>query len=315
MKLVGILFCGLLLSPNAYAWKFYWTPTGVIFESVIGKNGINCVAKGTQPGDIVTYESQIMIVKSVAEITPKCIKSSLPVEASLEMNASSSGLEKVLPNITIPDGYKRNQMSEEERIKENLLVSTIDINKDSGLNLFVVSKSVVKTDSTQYALQALKVIEGFLENSSSTTPISTSINGAKVWRNQVKGVHKTGDYKLPLTYLQTVYEGDAQFYVLRQFTNEKNFPLLKVEYENTAKSLKNIVTEKKLLKEPVNNLPQSSLTLIPTANEIYKNLPQSKSKASTDAASKLENLKQLLDKGLITQKDYDSKKAEVLKSM
>jgi hypothetical protein len=315
-KLTTLLFCAIFFSGNANAWKFYWTPAGAISEAVAGTDGSNCVSKGTQSGDIVSIGNRIMIVKSVSGVSPKCAGSDLSVGALLEVSPSSSEFEKVLPSIDIPDGYKRNQISEQEKIKENLLLSTIDTVQDSGLNVFAINKSLVKIDSAQYASNALKVIEGVLEAPSATTIFSTAINGARVWQNQVSGVFIKGNYKLPISYLQTLYEGDSQFVLLRQWTGEKNFPALAMGYENTAKTLKNLVKEKsKSSKESVSTATRLSPTLTPTANEILNNSSQPKNQSSVDTASKLETLKQLLDKGLITQKDYDLKKAQILKSM
>jgi len=310
-KLIALLFCAIFISGNANAWKFYWTPAGAIPEAITGRDGVHCVSRDTQSGDIVSLDSQIMSVKSTSGTSPKCIGSDLPVGALLELSPSSSEFVKVLSSIDIPEGFKRNQLSP-LNIKDNVILSAINPQQDAGLNLFTINKSLVTVDASQYAYDSLKKLSNFLDSPTQTEVESRTINGTRVWRSLTTGIPKTGEYKKPITYLQVVYEGSLQFALLRQWTGEDNYSGSKRGFEATAESIQNLVGGNAGSSRGSN---KSISTLTPTANEIVKNSPQPKNKASTDITSKLENLKQLLDKGLITQKDYDSKKAEILKTL
>jgi hypothetical protein len=310
-KLVAFLFSSLFVSANANAWKFYWTPTGAVPEAIAGRDGAFCVSRDTQAGDIVSLDSQIMSVKSTSGVSPKCIGSDLPVGALLELSPSSSEFVKVLSSIVIPDGFKRNQLSPQS-IKENLVLSAIDPQQDAGLSLFSINKSMVKVDASQYAADSLKKLSSFSENPSETEIEMFMINGVRAWKMSITGISRTGEYRKPITYFQVLYEGSSQFAMLRQWTGEDRFQAAKGGFEATAASIQNLAGG---IAGSSKDSNKSSSTLTPTANEIAKKSPQPINKASGDTASKLETLKQLLDKGLITQKDYDSKKAEILKSL
>jgi hypothetical protein len=300
-----------LISASASAWTFYWTPAGGIPEAITGRDGVNCVSRDTQAGDIVSLNSQIMSVKSTSGTSPKCIGSDLPVGALLELSPSSSEFAKVLSSIVIPEGFKRNQLSPQQ-IKDHWILSALDPQQDAGLSIFAINKSLVTIDSNQYASNSLKKLFDYLESPSQTELESLTINGVRAWRVLTTGVSKTGDYRKPITFLEVIYEGSVQFVLLRQWTGEDRFQAAKGGFEATAVSIQNLAKGNVVSSGDLN---KTSSTLTPTANQIVKNSPQPKNKPSGDVASKLETLKQLLDKGLITQKDYDSKKAEILKSL
>ncbi len=310
-NLIVLIFFALFFSGNANAWKFYWTPAGGIPEAITGRDGVNCVSRDTQAGDIVSLNSQIMSVKSTSGTSPKCVGSDLPVGALLELSPSSLEFIKVLSSIDIPDGFKRNQLSP-QGIKENLVLSAIDPQQDAGLSLFSINKSMVTVDASQYAANSLKKLSSFSENPSETEIEMFMINGVRAWKMSITGISRTGEYRKPITYFQVLYEGSSQFAMLRQWTGEDRFQSAKGGFEATAASIQNLVGG---IAGSSRDSNKPSSTLTPTANENAKKSPQPINKPSGDAASKLETLKQLLDKGLITQKDYDSKKAEILKSM
>jgi hypothetical protein len=310
-KMAALLFCALFFSGNAIAWKFYWTPAGGIPDAITGRDGVHCVSRDTQAGDIVSLNSQIMSVKSTSGTSPKCIGSDLPVGALLELSPSSSEFVKVLSSIVIPDEFKRNQLSPQSN-KDHLFLLAIDPQQDLGLSLFSINKSMVKIDASQYAADSLKRASSSYENTSETEIEMFTINGVRAWRMSITGIPRTGNYRKPITTFQVLYEGSSQFVMLRQWTGEDRFQAAKGGFEATAASIQNLAGGI-LGSSRDSNKPSSTLT--PTANEIAKKSPQPINKPSGDTASKLETLKQLLAKGLITQKDYDSKKAEILKSL
>jgi len=299
--LFGILIALSLIS-NAFSWTIYWNNSVAIPQAQKGADGAVCITSTSKVGETVSLESKLMTIKNIIGATNKCNDQFFSIQATLDSDANSINLEKRLPNITIPDGFQRNYKNEAPALKEGPLFYAIDPKLDAGVALFVfprppslsLTANPKESDLENLAKIALSAVEREYENPVVSQPIKLSVNGVTVWRNTVRGILRNANHKIPMISFQSYYEGDTQFIFLRQWTREDKFDLYKNDFEGTAKTLVNASQWQSLL------ITNSQTKKEPTSNQ---------------AIDRLTALKELFDKGLITKKEYDTKRAEILKGM
>jgi hypothetical protein len=318
-KLSALLFVvGLGLSFNANAWFFFFLPTGAIADAITGSSGDNCVAESTKVGDKITFKGDVWIVKSLSGTSSRCSNEKFPIRAELEKDPTVGVQASTNAQIDIPEGYANRDLTEAQK-KGNAVFWVLDKNKDSSMMLYSINRSNVTTMNDEaYAEQQLIKQGDILDISVSAPTKKLTINGANAWQKEITGVLKSGNYKKPITYLITLYAGDEEFVMLKQWTNEPSYPAMRSDYENTLLSLKNITAFKSSdFQTPAkvtkvmggNSLTKNSTTSLATSTSVITPT------FNNSTEKKLQDLKSMLDKGLITKQDYDAKKAEILKSM
>jgi len=233
---------------NTYAWTMYWNESKAIPEAQSINADITCIPNTVIVGDTVLLAGKFFIVKSIPQVASACTDQIFPIQATLEANSKANDLEKRLPNITVPDGYKRNYRGETPSLRNGPLMFAIDPKLDAAISLFVSprppqllpSSNPSTQDLDKLAKIALAAINNYYENPVVSEPIKIKINGVDVWRNIVSGIPRNSKSKIPVTFMQTHYSGDTDFVFLKQWTSEANFSKYQAEFEATASSIQNL---------------------------------------------------------------------------
>jgi len=313
------LFCGCFVAFNAHAWFFVWIPTGKIADALSGAEGENCVSASAKVGDKTTLPNGgAGEIKSLSGTSSRCTNPELPIRALIVPIVPPEVTSEA--RIDIPDGW------EQRTVADNLKVAGVILhlhNKttDSALLLSVTKREGI-TDINSFITARKAALIGRLDNSNESPTINLSVNAIPAWRYEITGNAKSGS-KMALKYMQTFYEGSNEIISINIWTSLANFDNQKNEFIKIANSLTGL-SPPNLTKKEVNPVPVTTTTSSPSLSSKSTN-PNSQSPAfvSTDPkkddlpnpVKRLDDLNNLLQKGLITQKEYDTKKAEILKSL
>jgi len=140
-----------------------------------------------------------------------------------------------------------------------------------------------------------------MQDARSQNPEQLQINGMNAIRFEVVGKLK-GLFEQAETYQITLIEADKQFILVNAYAPTNLYPRQKAAMQKIAATISGV--------EPSRTSTSQSapvFTPAPTVRIDPKN--------TRSPAQRLEDLKGLLKKGLITQDDYDSKKADILKNL
>jgi len=313
------LFCGCLVAFNAHAWFFVWIPTGKIADALSGAEGENCVSASAKVGDKTTLPNGAAgEIKSLSGTSSRCTNPALPIRALIVPILPQEVTSEA--KIDIPDGW------EQKAVADNLKIAGVILhlhNKttDSALLLSVTKREGI-TDINSFVTSRKAALIGRLDNSNESPTITLSVNDLPAWRYEVTGNAKSGS-KMALKYMQTFYEGSNEIISVNIWTSLSNFDNQKNEFIKIANSLTGL-SPPNLSKNEANPIPAIATTSSPSvpSKSIIPN-SQSPTLSSVDLkkddlpnpTKRLENLNDLFKKGLINQKEYDAKKAEILKSL
>ena len=170
---------------------------------------------------------------------------------------------------------------------------------NSGSVIFSAKLSVVGSASG-YIQTRVATQLSTLDNSSAKEIIQSSIKGFPVTQVEITGNLKSGQ-KPSFTYLLTFYETSEEVVLLNMWSSTNNFPTQKPEFQRIVNTISGV-------SPPINAPAKSS----PITINIEK---ESSTSDASSPINRLNNLNDLLKKGLINQKDYDTKKVEILKTM
>ena len=170
---------------------------------------------------------------------------------------------------------------------------------NSGLVVFSAKLDVVGSASG-YIQARIATQLSALDNSSAKEITQSSIKGFPVTQVEITGNLKTGQ-KASFTYLLTFFETADEVVLLNMWSSTGNFPAQRAEFQRILSTISGV-------SPPINAPVKSSPITINIEKE------STKSETST-SINRLNNLNELLKKGLINQKDYDAKKSEILKTM
>jgi hypothetical protein len=167
---------------------------------------------------------------------------------------------------------------------------------DSGFAMFTTKNESI-TDANTFIKTRIATQLSNLDNSSSKDVIQTSIRGMPVTQVEITGNLRQGQ-KLLLTYLLTFYEASDEVLLISFWTNTATFVGQKDGFQKILGTISGISASNKSIASPIKISVQNS-------NEVKP----------SKSMERLNDLNELLKKGLITQQDYNNKKAEILKSM
>ena len=315
-KLSALIFIvGLSISFNANAWFFFFLPTGAIADAITGASGDNCVGENTKIGDKIAIKGDVMIVKSISGSSSRCSDPKYPVRAELEKDPTPISQATTKASIEIPDSFINRDLNDSLK-KGNAVFWVWDKSKDASMILYSINRSLIVTmDDDEYAEKQLLIQQNIVDVISTSPTKKLIINGANAWQKEVTGIVKAGSYKKPITYLITMYAGDDEFPMLKQWTRQDNFDTVKPDFVKALESLSNIVAVKESNFQTPAKITKTIQGTTTPKQAIVSPTPATPAPSSGSAADKLETLNGLLKKGLITQQDYDNKKAQILKSM
>lgn len=214
-----------------------------------------------------------------------------------------SGPESQLTNVTkatfdFPAGWDSKELMQ-SMISSGGTAYKLNSSLDSGLVIYSVKLSTVG-NANGYIQSRIATQLSALDNSSAKDIIQTSINGFPVTQVEVTGNLKTGQ-KLLFTYFLTFFETSDEVVLVNIWSSASSFQNKKFEFQKILNTISGV--------SPPVNAP-------PSASPIKINIEKAPSVSSgSSGASRLNDLNDLLKKGLINQRDYDLKKAEILKSM
>lgn len=210
---------------------------------------------------------------------------------------SLAGAPSTTAKIDVPAGWEKRDLSSSLKVMGGTLFMT-NKTTDSGFVMFTTKPTVI-TDVGAYIKTRIATQMSNLDNSTAKDIIQTSISGLPVTQVEVTGNLKTGQ-KLLLTYLLTFYESSNEVILISMWASNANFPNQKAEFQRILNTISGI---------------SPSAKSIVTPSPIKITVQDSSGGSSSNAVQRLNELNELLKKGLITQQDYNSKKAEILKSM
>ena len=258
----------------------------------------NCVRANTKAGDVITSTAgNIAKVRSITGASPLCTDPILPLQADIVFLNPLSQVFKV----QIPADYVPIALSELQQFNGTLLVAeskTID-------NLGVVIDAIVRPATLSLASLANNLEKdqiSRMQDARSQNPEQLRINSMNAIRFEVVGKLK-GLYEQAETYQITLIEADKQFIRISAYAPTNLYLKQKAAMQKIATTISGV-------KPPSTPSTQSVPVFTPAPAGVNVD-----SKNTRTPAQRLEDLKGLLKKGLITQEDYDSKKADILKNL
>ena len=318
-----ILLMGTCISFNAHAWFFFFIPgsvTSSVSDAVTGAEGKHCVGERVKVGDTIRLSNDsLMTVKSLSGTSARCVDPNFPIRALLESrnslspaNASLSSIATVATStarLDLPDEWKENSLTDRLKAGRNVLYST-NRTRDTGLLLATVSRAEIK-DTATYAGTRSAYIATLFDDAVRSPVKPLTINGASAWQFEISG-KTTARVPVPIgpgaavTVLQTVYEGSKEIMILNSWATTANYQDQKTELQRIANSLTGIAPDTVASTPPST---KQSLTAPQGSTEDAANA------SNSDVVNRLTVLKSLLDRGLITKEDYETKKQAILNSM
>jgi hypothetical protein len=301
------------ISFNANAWFFFFLPgsaTRAIGDAITGAKGDICVKDTYKEGDVIpsTVTTNTAKIVSLSGTSSICQNPATPIRAEVEFtynHSSKAGIE-------VPDDYDAQPIKDLERFNGRLLMAK----SKSVSDKFIMISSMAKKpnlDMDTMANNFEKAQINLLKEGASKNSERLKINGLNALRFEVTGITK-GVFGKDMTYLITLIDAGNEVLYINEWCPTSIFPETKPEFMNVVSSIKGLEGESITdgIKTTVSKQTVSSKVSPKTSAPVASSAPVSPSGSPAD---KLETLNGLLKKGLITQQDYDAKKAEILKSM
>jgi len=317
--LVPIFFALAFFASNANAWFFFFIPGSVtrgISDSFTGAKGNICVGENAKAGDTLpSTTGNIAKVVSVSGTSSMCQNPALPIRAEVEFQITFNSKA----GINLPEDYESKPITDLQRFNGMLLRASSKTAANTGVLVFAV-KRTPNADLASIANAAEKRQINALEDAKSSNPEQFVINGAKALRFEVNGKLK-GLFGSQMTYLITFIEGDSEIVIVNAFSPSFSDEEYKRELKKFAEGLTGIKivgdTPPAGLANSPNEKgiasPASSLSIFdaPSPTELPSSaLPQSES-----VANRLRELNRLYKEGVINEKEFETKKQELLNKM
>ena len=261
----------------------------------------NCVRSGTKAGDVITSTAgNVAKVRSITGASPLCTDPILPLQADIVFLNPLSQVFKV----QIPTDYVPIQLNELQLFNGTLLVAESKTTDNQGVVIdAIVRPATLSLASLANNLEKIQISQ--MQDARSQNPEQLRINGMNAIRFEVAGKLK-GLYEQPETYQITLIEADKQFIRVSAYAPTNLYPQQKAAMQKIATTISGVEPPR----TPSTPSTQSVPVMTPTPAGVNVD-----SKNTRSPAQRLEDLKGLLKKGLITQEDYDSKKADILKNL
>jgi len=257
----------------------------------------NCVRSGTKVGDMITSTAgNIAKVRSISGTSSLCTDPTLPYRADIEFFNSLSRVFKV----KIPADYEPIELSELQQFNGTLLVAESKTTDNQGVVIDAIARPATLSLAT-LANNLEKIQIAQMQDARSQNPQQLQINGMNAMRFEVVGKLK-GLFEQAETYQITLIEADKQFIRVSAYAPTNVYEQQKAAMQKIATSITGLIPPRTASSQPIPKLAPAAAV-------------NGDSKNTRSPAQRLEDLKGLLNKGLITQDDYDSKKADILKSL
>jgi hypothetical protein len=303
--LISFIFL-TLFSLNVNAW-FIFIPgsvTRAIGDAITGAKGDICVKDSYKVGDVITSPQTGNTAKilSLSGTSSICPNPATPIRADVEFNFNFSS--KVI--FELSDEYEIQPMKNLERFNGRLLFARSK--SVAGKEILIFSNLKTETSDIQQMANNMERNQiAILKEGVSKNSERLNINGFDALRFEVIGTKK-GVFGQDVTFLITLINVGSEIIVINQYAPTNIYADSKAEFVLIANSTKNISSELSVI---TSHSADSKLTPSSQASS----MPNQPLQSENNSVKKLELLNDLLKKGLINQKDYEAKKAEILKSM
>ena len=295
MKKLPIAIVLLLVSLPSHAWFFFFIPGGVtraIGDAVTGARGNICVREGTQAGQTINSPTgNTAKVLSVSGTSSICRDPRLPIRAELEFTFAFSSKA----GINLPDDMEPQSLSDLERFNGYLLKARSKTVANAG----IVITAIARKPSSDIQTAANNVERSMLNNQAvkevkSQNSEKLTINGMAAVRFELVAQLK-GVFGPTVTYLYTILEGDNEIAVVNAYAPRDYFEAHKVELKSHAENISGIKAPAAAPAIADSSAPEKPIEL--------------------SAEERLGRLNKLLNDGLISQEDFDTKKQEILRGL
>ena len=319
-KLLLFLFCaGIFTSFNANADFLFFVPPGKTED--ISK-GLACVSHTNKVGDIlIGLSGNTAKILSISGPFSNCKNPNTPIKADLEFNLkfnAKSGFD--LPDNSPGDfrpGFEKQTLTQVDYFQGKLYRGI-----RSNPEAYITISTINKTRSLDEEMKRIRLVESQNSRKHNSLQITNiSINGLNAIRSEFFDYLNSKSY----TFIHTLIESADEFIFVQEWCKTEDLTEMKPIFIKVADSIRGFSASSISNKNNSEIIPviqpiiqKPNITVEPTsvnATTKFENKVQSVNSEQSIGAKKLIELKSLLDKGLITQKDYDSKKTEILKSM
>lgn len=325
-KIFAVLIVASLgVGVNANAFFFFFTiprsVTSAMADVLTGSEGENCVGTNVNVGSTIRLSGgNSMTVKSLSGISERCTQPEFPIRAMLSPSNIAASVPSAFTaapltagnsaptppsqpqtaftssaGIDLPVGWSSSELTADLKSK-GFFFSATNRTIDAGLLLNSTRRagitSLMELSKSRRVAQLAN-----LKDARASDIEELQINGFPAWRFEVTG---TGTKGRDFSYLVTLIDTGVEIVDIHAF-------MLSASYGEHREELRSLASNIKGFSLPVALIEQSSG---PTKVFVSPSLSPGLS-----AASRLTTLRKLLEDGLISNKDFDIKKEEILKSI
>ena len=310
-RLLSLLIVLLTFSStNANAFFFFFIPGLGGGKSV---NGDTCFGSNAKEGDTFTSASgNVATIIKLSGTSSACKTAEFPILATVDYRSSVTF--KSNAGINLPDEFKPENLTDRQKYFEGLLLKAKNNANSTGVQISSIKRNII-SDMMAYATKLKEGNGNSLDDVKKSEIETTTINGMNAWRYEYKGKLKNL-FGTRYTYLTTILEGDHEVIVVSAWTPTSS-------YEKNGEELKQMAASITGIKTPIQSVSLPTSPPLPTTVESTSKVlaavvdptsstlpPQIKS-----TADRLIDLKALYKDGVISKKNYEAKKKEILDSM
>jgi len=311
MKKIHILMLSVMLiaCSDANAWFFFFIPASVtrgVADAVTGAKGNICVKDNAKVGDVIpSVAGNTMKVTSLSGTSSMCAAPGLPIRADVEYTFSF----KSNAGINMSDDYEAKPLNDFQRYSGYLLQATSKSTRNKGVVINAREKKA-NASPEEISNAVEKGVIAALVDASSRNAEQFKIGETNAWRFEVQGKTK-GVFGTSIVYIVTILEGDNEILVINAYAPADNIEKNRDELRKFALDVTGLTLTK--TKQNVTNIAIQNKNEEKTVTT--ENLSNESLQQSSSVSIKMRELSKLLSEGLITKDDYESKKAELLKSL
>lgn len=291
-----------MFAKSAQAWLILFFPVAG------GLNGNMCVPESAKVGETLhSPTGNVAMIKYIEGKDLLCrADDKKPVLATVEYTMSSFSSKA---GISLPDGYVSRPLSPRERF-DGVVLEAWNEYRGAGTSITAASRDVI-AEIEVYVDNARSSEATLLDDAVQTETERLNINGLNGWRFQTKGRVKSfmGAH---VTRVVTILEGQNEVLAVKVWTRTSNFAEQKQELLDMARQVMGIAPPKgTAAADRASGGSQPAATQTPEARTPILQ----PATASGTASARLRELHKLYNEGVITEKEFENKKAEILKSM
>ena len=308
---------------DANAWFFFLpgSVTGKISDSITGDRGENCVAESTNVGDPIRLpDGSIATVKSLSGKSIRCTNPEQPIRALLvpsdnsphvSVNQVVADPESAIPftvyskafnskaGIELPNGWSSSHPSKRLEEKGYFFYAT-NMSISAYLTMTTTNREDI-TDVLEFAKARRASQVAYISNEQQSDIEQLQVNGMPAWRFVVRG--KLPNNNQEITFMSTMIDSGTEVLELKSWIYSEKYYAHRDELNKLAFGIRFSGSPP----TQVTTSPPATVTTIQSSNKLPPN--------GKSPSERLRELKELYKDGLISEKDYESKKKEILELM